>query len=571
MNWPSGGALLLCFVCGIFPAAGFETIPLWRQALGGEIDTYPAQGPDGNVYVIADDRALHSIDPLTGDSQWSYRPGGRLRNLLLAAPDGTIYIQNDRQELFAVTPGGTGRWKLVMNSEAAALPAAAPDGRLLLPLTGGRIVCISRYGVILWTRDESAEASAAPVADNEGTLWLPLTDGRVIGLDTWGELIGELTGGGPASVLAMDSSGRLWVGGFSGSLMVFNLGSASRSEPIRIPSGGARIAAIFTDTDNHGHVFYQDGRMLRVAADGKVLSQERIAVSGGAPAQSENGTLFLPAIDGSIHVLEANGEKSLLRGDGVLSEPLITEEGILVAGGGDWVLYGWKAGASPGQGWKQFRGSPRRSGTFPSEPVDYDRVEARKHAGFVLRERMARSDDVSERLALLEELEEFESEKRMYRELPWVGLLLKDLAAPGTIRRSELIYPSLVSHGLVRERAYRLLGSSQDFRTKSFLQQCLRHEEDSRALAAGFRGLGELGTDWDGSSLRLIAERYRDYSPGDDQLTLAAAFALVELVRYNGGMSDRAGYSLLDNLIRNADSQGVRDKVRGIIQTMSGL
>ena len=160
-----------------------DTRPVWRRALGGEINAFAAQGPQGDVYIVADDRALHSLNPLNGESNWIYRPGGRLRTLLLVAADGTIYVQNDRQELFAVTPGGTGRWKLRMGAEAAALPAAAPDGSIVLPLRGGRIVSVSRHGVILWTRDESAEASAAPVIDSEGMVWMPLTDGRIVVLN----------------------------------------------------------------------------------------------------------------------------------------------------------------------------------------------------------------------------------------------------------------------------------------------------------------------------------------------------------------------------------------------------
>ena len=78
-----------------FTAIGIE--PSWRRALGGQIDAVAAQGPGGDVYIVADDRALHSLDPLSGESNWIYRPGGRLRNLLMVAPDGTIYVQKDRQ------------------------------------------------------------------------------------------------------------------------------------------------------------------------------------------------------------------------------------------------------------------------------------------------------------------------------------------------------------------------------------------------------------------------------------------------------------------------------------------
>ncbi len=561
------GTVLYCLVF-TSPISGFDSTPLWQKALSGKISAYPAQGLDGSIYIIADDRALYSLHPLTGDLQWIYRPGGRLLNSLLVAPDGTIYIQNDRQELIAVTPGGTGRWKLLMKSDAAALPAAAPDGRLILPLSNGRIICVSRFGVILWTIDVTVDSSAAPVVDLSGNFWLPLLDGRILGVNIWGEIFRELTDAGSVSLLALDSSGRLWAGGTSGSLIVY---TADRLLQFRIPSRGERVSAIFNDTNNQGHVYYRDGILLKLDTDGTILSQKQLKVSGGAPSKSESGSFFLPSLDGSIHVLEADGGELILRGKSIFAEPLITEEGILVAGGSDWIVHAWDTDSAPGSGWSQFRGNSRRSGTFPAEPIVYDRKEARMIPGFAIRERMALSKDVTECLALLEELEAFESEYEMLRKLPWVGLLIRDLAASGTIDHVVGTESSMTSYGLVRERAYQLLGKSHDFRARFFLQQCLWQESDPHALGIGIQELGRLGTDWDGSSLRLIAEKYKSVPPGDNQLTIKTVLALVELIRYNGKIVDSAGYSLIEDLINNTENKATRNKVINIIRETTGL
>ncbi len=553
--------LMLTLVAKGSLLAGLDTSPTWRQAFGGKIDDYPAQGPNGDVYVIADDRALHSIDPLTGMSHWIYRPKGRLLNFLMVAPDGTIYIQNDRQELFAVTPGGTGRWKLLMQADTAALPVAAPDGRLLIPLNGGRLLCVSRKGEILWKRDESANASAAPVAVSNGTIWVPLTDGRIIGLDIQGEIIATLEGVGSASILALDSVGRLWVGGYSGKLVVYAIDESPAELVFEISSQAGRIAAIFTDKTSNGFVFYRDGTVLSVADDGTIISKKQMPVIGGVPSLSRDGTIFAPASDGSIHVVEPSGREIILRDETFLADPLISEEGMLIAGGGEWILYGWQTGSLPGEGWSQFRGGPRRSGTFPAKRVIYDRGMAREDAGFVVREQMALSDEIEDRLALISEIEGFNSEYQMYKELPWATLLLQDLATAGTVKISTSRPSSVVSYSLVRERAYRILGNSQDYRTKYFLQDCLQNESDTRALAVGFLALGNLGSDWDASSLRLIAKKYRAFPPGDDQLTLATADALFELIQYNGGITHPIGYRLIEDLVRNASNETMRGKV----------
>lgn len=575
--------LFFLFIAGlqlsIAEETSIDTDPLWRRALGGEINAFAAQGPGGDVYIVADDRALHSLNPLSGESNWIYRPGGRLRSMLLVAPDGTIYVQNDRQELFAVTPGGTGRWKLRMGAEAASLPAAAPDGRVVIPLVGGRIVCVSRYGVILWSIDESAEASAAPVISSHGLVWMPLTDGRIVVLDIWGKAIALSSMRAAVSVLAMDSSGRIWAGGFDGRLAVFReenlledpMDKLISLEPdFEVRPASSRVSAILTDEREYARVFLANGDAVNYDNQGNELNRMRIALSGGAPSATEGGTVFVPASDGGIRIVYPELPPGELRGKSVLAEPLLSDEGILIAGGGDWILYAWRATA-PGAGWRQFRGSSRRSGTFSSEPVSMDRQEARRNPGFFFREKMAVSDDISLRMELIEELESYADSRSMRKELPWVDLLLEDLVSVGTIRSVSLQDESLLSHPTVRGRAYLLLAESEDFRSRNLILECLKYESDSSALASGFRALGIVGSDWDGASMRLIARRYREFAPAGEQLTLETGRALADLVRYNGDISDPAGNALIISLLSSNLSASAREELIAIIRNVAGL
>jgi len=587
MKLPGGRPFAAIFLFLLIAALQFsaaeevliDTNPVWRRALGGEINTFAAQGPGGDVYIVADDRALHSLNPLSGESNWIYRPGGRLRSMLMVAPDGTVYVQNDRQELFAVTPGGTGRWKLRMGAEAASLPAAAPDGRVVIPLVGGRIVCVSRYGVILWSIDESAEASAAPVISSQGSVWLPLSDGRIVVLDIWGDEIARVSMGSAVSVLAMDSSNRIWAGGFNGRIAVFqevNLleypmdDTVSLIPEFEIRSASSRVSAILTDERGYAQVFLADGDAVHYDNQGNELSRERIATSGGAPSATAGGIVFVPASDGGIRIVYPDLPPGELRGKSVLAEPLLSDEGMLIAGGGDWLLYAWRAG-NPGAGWRQFRGSSRRSGTFPWEPVPMNRQEARRNPGFFYREKMAISDDISRRMKLIEELESYPDSRTMRQELPWVDLLMEDLVSVGTIRAVSLQDLSLLSHPTVRARAYLLLAEGEDFRSRNLILECLKYEDDTAALAAGFRALGLVGSDWDGASMRLIARRYREFAPAGEMLTLETGRALADLVRYNGDISDPAGNALMLSLLSSNLSASGREELIAIIRNVAGL
>ena len=544
---------------------------VWQRALGGSIDAFPAQGPGGDIYVIADDRALHSLNPVTGESRWIYRPGGRLRNWLMVAPDGTIYVQNDREELYAVTPGGTGRWKLRMNGEPSALPAAGSDGRVVLPLVGGRIICLSRHGYVLWNKDLTSDAASGPVISDEGNVWIPLTDGRTVVLNPEGELVGETPPGAAITALALDESRRIWAGSLYGGISVYAPDTGKILKPeFEYRFSVSRVVAILTSGVSGTDLFYSDGSVVSVAQDGSRTQSRRIGTAGAAPSAGADGTLYLPLANGTIKVLKPDGLESTLQGRASLAEPLITREGYLVAGGSDWILYAWQVG-EPGIGWRQFRGGPGRTGAFTVERIPVSRQKAREDVGFFYREKMARSANLDERLELLDELESFPDERAMLRSLPWAGLLLEDLAGMGTVRRVETADSSLSSHVLSRARAYRLLGSGEDFRNRDYLLECLRSETDSLALSSGFRALGNIGSDWDGASLRMILSRYRSISPPGERLTVETSRAVIDLVRYNGKLTDPAGYALFDLMLRASITESARQEIIASMRLISGL
>ena len=549
----------------------FDSEPVWRRAFGGEIGTFPAQGPGSDVYIVAEDRALHSLNGDTGAVNWIYRPGGKLRSLLMIGADGTIYIQNDRQELFAVTPGGTGRWKLPLDAGMAALPAGGLDGRIFLPLVTGEILCISRRGKILWTMNTTSEASAAPVVNAEGLLWIPLSSGQIVCVDQWGEEIAHARLGEAVSALALDGDGRIWAGGYDGAISVFphyagrhsNTPSARLDSVFRRKTESSRVVAILTTSSKRGLVFYAAGEVVLYSEDGKRIGRFRIALSGGAPSVSADGTIFAPLSDGSIGVVHpdsTNGDvNTKLQAGSALSEPLLTNQGMLIAGGGDWILYAWKAGL-PGSGWLQFRGGPLRSGVLPIPSAVVDRETARKDPRFFVREQMAISDSLEQRMKLVEEIESYADELAMRKTLPWVDLLLEDLVSIGTIRSVDRYNEGKSSHALVRAAGYRLISKGVDFRLRDLILQCLQNEQDPMALAAGFRALGRIGSDWDGASMRTIYSRYRALEPRSEEFILETARALMNLVRYNGDVSDSSGIDLLDRLLSsNISSAGKKE------------
>ena len=577
-----------------------EPLPqlLWRRSLGGDILGPPAQGPGGDVYVVSEDRGVHCLIPETGQTRWVYRPGGRLKGQVLAAPDGTIYVQNDEQELFAVTPGGSGRWKWNMGGGSAALPTIAPDGRLILPMMGGKIVCLSRQGKVLWEGQQAAEASASPVVDEEGWVWIPLSNGEIVSYSPSGAPGIHISFGSPISMLAFDDTGRLWVGGFHGAVLRASL-QTQEMAPLKSSQSGEKGNHSFVSQGQNGNVetnssFYvlsdvsqaklgesrvvslllgplnlvilADGDVVELGEQLQVISRHPQFLSGGGASLSLDSTLYMPSADGKLRQFQTDSEV-LLFPSSAGSHPLITDSGILISGGTQWVLSGW-AVSPPASGWSQFRGDAGRTGQYHGVPESLTRQEARLHPGFFYRETLALSNDVAHRLQLIEEMESYGDS--LFKELYGASLLLEDLAYVGTVRTRNSYQQPLSSHPLVRIRAYTLIGKDEDFRSRNLLLTALQHEDDQAALASGFRALGALGSDWDGAAVRLMKDRYTSFSHPEERLIMATAQTLLDLAQYNGGLTDSAGAQLITLLLNAPLGRAQREEVLSIALSIAG-
>ena len=101
----------------------------WTFSTGDSIiASSPVIGPDGAVYVGADDGRLYAVNA-NGTLRWSFLAGGALRygGPALAA-DGTVYVGSMDSSLYAVTASGTLRWKAKRGSTFRSSPLILPDG-----------------------------------------------------------------------------------------------------------------------------------------------------------------------------------------------------------------------------------------------------------------------------------------------------------------------------------------------------------------------------------------------------------------------------------------------------------
>jgi len=103
----------------------------WKFKTQGDIDSSPAIGIDGTVYIGSDDRNLYAINPDTGQEIWRFMTNGEVRSAPAVGPDGTIYFGSIDGNLYAVKPSGVKKWAFNIGDFIFSSPAISSDGRLI--------------------------------------------------------------------------------------------------------------------------------------------------------------------------------------------------------------------------------------------------------------------------------------------------------------------------------------------------------------------------------------------------------------------------------------------------------
>ena len=73
-------------------------------------DSSPAVGADGTIYVGSFDQNLYAIKP-GGTQKWRFTTGGFVFSSPAVGADGTIFVGSMDQNLYAIKPDGTQKWK----------------------------------------------------------------------------------------------------------------------------------------------------------------------------------------------------------------------------------------------------------------------------------------------------------------------------------------------------------------------------------------------------------------------------------------------------------------------------
>lgn len=122
----------------------------WKFRLEKRVSPYssPAIGEDGTVYIGSEDQNLYAISP-DGTLRWKFPTGDRVISSPAIAQDGTIYIGSEDFNLYAINPNGTLKWKFATSGRVQSSPSIGPDG-IYVGSNDGFLYAIKLDGTLRW-------------------------------------------------------------------------------------------------------------------------------------------------------------------------------------------------------------------------------------------------------------------------------------------------------------------------------------------------------------------------------------------------------------------------------------
>ncbi len=174
-----------------------------------EVESSPAIGSDGTIYIGSFDDKLYAINP-DGTEKWNFKTSNHVFSSPAIGFDGTIYVGSQDNKLYAIKPDGTEKWNFTAGKYVQSSPAIGSDGTIYVGCHDYKLYAIGILGI-------PPIANAGPNQTvNEGDVVIldgsNSTGGTTGGVIPPSDLVSWWPGDGNASDIADGNHGTL-IGG----------------------------------------------------------------------------------------------------------------------------------------------------------------------------------------------------------------------------------------------------------------------------------------------------------------------------------------------------------------------
>lgn len=354
---------------------------LWSYKAGSSIESSPAIGADGTIYVGCHDGFFHAVSP-DGSGKWKVKltdpifdARWNVSKAIMASPaiasDGTVYINAASGYLHAFNPDSSEKWRFPIkwSNDFWNGPNIGPDGTIYIGTARheGRgsdagLVAITPDGKEKWRSPEPSGVTIVPTVSGDGTIISGAADsstnkGKIISLNPdgtkkWEFWLKEWLEGSAS----IGSDGTIFSGSKEGDFYALN---PDGSEKWRFKTGGGISAMPTISNDGNVYIGSWDGNFYafdqstgkeKWRFDAKVGRDQKLfegypgkeTIITGAPL-SKDGVLVFADVFDTVYAVDTSG-KELWRwkaenGGGFASSPAISKDGVIYIGNEGGNLY----------------------------------------------------------------------------------------------------------------------------------------------------------------------------------------------------------------------------------------
>lgn len=317
---------------------------LWQYDAAQEIESSPALGPDGRMYVGCSDGGLLALAKDTGEELWRFATGGRIASSPALTDDGLVCVGSDDKKVYCVDARTGGQvWEFLTGGKVESSPAVSAAGIAYVGSADGWVYALgSQTGKQLWKFPTGGVVASSPALGMDGTVFIGSGSGKVYALDAQsGQKLWDhpIPSGMYLSSPAIGADGTLFAGSAAGSMVALAGGtgeelwavgplSASGVQPVVGPNN--RLFGVFSGGIGSNLVAFD-------AATGEGLWSYSLGSypAHGAATLGADGLVYVGKRPREFLALDsATGDEvwSLDLGGWVNSSAAISEEGILYVG-----------------------------------------------------------------------------------------------------------------------------------------------------------------------------------------------------------------------------------------------
>ena len=294
----------------------------WKYETGAFIYySSPAIGSDGTVYVTSGDGYLYTINS-DGSLKWKYEyEPGDVQWPSPSSPaigsDGTIYVGSGDSHVHAVHPDGSLKWKYETGDAVWSCPAIGPDGTVYAKSADHNFYAIHPDGSLKWKYEIRHQDTGSAAIGADGTVYVTLQlgpDFRPLhaihpdGSVKWKcEDVGHGSGG--ICSLSIGSNRIIYVGSGDGHLYAVN---SDGSLEWKYETEGSIFSCPAIGADGTIYVGSDDKRLYAIDSDGSLKWKYRTGGSiNSSVAIGPNNTLYVGSQDHNLYAIHVGDEQEV--------------------------------------------------------------------------------------------------------------------------------------------------------------------------------------------------------------------------------------------------------------------